>query len=206
MNRTKSLKGECQLCGGRLEFPAELVGTPANCPHCGQQTELLLAVAPDESTVPRRALIWAVIGIVILVAGLVAAIVALKRAERWAAQQKHQGTISAAMAGVSNQEEQALAAGIQTTTSNGFAVSAITLEEAPGTAVLYAVGVLKNVTDHKRFGVKLELDLLDGGEQKVGTAADYQQVLEPESNWRFKALVTESKAVSARVASIKEDQ
>src|SRR5579859_2852214 len=96
MNKTKFLKGECQHCQGHLEFPAELVGLPAECPHCGQQTELLLATPPEESSVPRAAMVWAIIGIVILGLGLGAALVALKRAERWAARQKRQAAAAAA--------------------------------------------------------------------------------------------------------------
>jgi len=65
---------------------------------------------------------------------------------------------------------------------------------------------LKNNTDRKRFGVKVELELLDAADQNVGTATDYQAVMEPEAEWRYQALVVASKAKSARIASIKEDQ
>src|SRR6266404_3328030 len=102
MNRTKFLKGECQHCAGRLEFPAEMAGLPADCPHCGQQTDLLLAVPPEEPTVPRRTIVWAVIGIVILGLGLIGALAALKRAERWAARQKRQVESSVVVQGSNN--------------------------------------------------------------------------------------------------------
>jgi hypothetical protein len=64
--------------------------------------------------------------------------------------------------------------------------------------------MLKNKTGRKRFGVKVELDLFDGTEQKVGTATDYQAVIEPGAQWAFKALVLDSKATSAKIASIQE--
>ncbi len=79
---TKLLQGECQLCDGRFEFPADAAGTTATCPHCGKPTELMLAAPPQERTVPVRTIIYTVITIVILVGGLIAAIVALKRAEK----------------------------------------------------------------------------------------------------------------------------
>ena len=204
MNKTKFLKGECQHCAGHLEFAAEMAGLAADCPHCGQPTELLLALPPQEPTIPRRTLVWAVTGIVILVMGLVGAIAALKRAERWAARQKHQAESVAVVEGSSNAaldapKEDPLA-------QNGFVVSAVTLEKAPGTSLIYAVGTVKNTSDHKRFGVKVELDLFDPNERKVGTAKDYQQVMETDSVWQFKALVVDTKATSAKVATIREDQ
>ena len=203
MNKTKFLKGECQHCQGHLEFPAELAGLTADCPHCGQQTDLLLAKPPEESTVPRAAMVWAVIGIVILGLGLAGALVALKRAERWAARQKR--LAAAAAASETNLPMEAVIAA-DPQAQNGFVASAVELEKAPGTSLVYAVGTLKNTSDHKRFGVKIELDLLDSGQQKVGTATDYQQVLETNATWRFKALVVNSQATAAKVAAIKEDQ
>ena len=89
---------------------------------------------------------------------------------------------------------------------NGFVVSAVALEKAPGTSLVYAIGTVKNTSDHKRFGVKVELDLLDGDNQKAGTATDYQQVMETNSVWRFKALAVDPKATTAKVVAIKEDQ
>lgn len=72
--------------------------------------------------------------------------------------------------------------------------------------MVYAAGTVKNSSNRKRFGVKVELALLDRAGQKLGTATDYRQVLEPGGQWRFKALVVDSKAVSAKLESIKEDQ
>jgi len=86
--RTKRLKGECQLCGGHLEFPAEAVGTSIDCPHCGKSTELMLALPPAEPTIPRSTIVWTLITILLLLAGLGGALIALKRAERKAAAQQ----------------------------------------------------------------------------------------------------------------------
>ena len=79
---TKLLIGQCGGCGGQIEFPAEAVGTTAACPHCGQPTELFLAVPPHARIVPAKTVIYTAIAILILISGLVAAIIALKRAER----------------------------------------------------------------------------------------------------------------------------
>src|SRR5439155_22920642 len=88
MNRTKYLKGECRECGGHLEFPAEAAGLTTDCPHCGKPTELLLAAPPEEPSVPRKAIVWTVSAILILSLGLAGALVALNRAQKWAARQQ----------------------------------------------------------------------------------------------------------------------
>src|SRR3954462_12993967 len=82
MNQTKYLRGECQHCHGHIEFPAESVGLTTTRPHCGKQTDLLLALAKEEPTIPRATIVYTIIAIVILGAGLVGAIVALKMAQR----------------------------------------------------------------------------------------------------------------------------
>ena len=207
MTRTKFLKGECQHCAGPLEFPAEMAGLSTECPHCHQQTDLLLAAPPEEPTVPRGTMVWAIIGVVVLSFGLIAALVALKRAERWAARQKRQSELSATNT-ISPEHRPEIGKEIAAATNeqNGFTVSAITLEATPGTSRVYAVGTLRNKEDRKRFGVKVELDLFDASDQKLGVATDYHAVLEPGADWQFKALVLDTKATSAKIASIKEEQ
>ncbi len=81
MQQTKNVQGQCQQCGGPFHFPAEGIGTVINCPHCGQPTELMLARPPDEPTIPRRAIVWTAVTVIILVGGLGGAIYALKRAQ-----------------------------------------------------------------------------------------------------------------------------
>lgn len=203
MTTTRFLKGDCQHCGGRIEFPADAVGTATECPHCGKQTELLLAALPQTSAVPRKAIVYAVMGFLILLVGLGASLVALKRAQRLAARQNER------MAKVSTNAPnssplpgtpEAVAA------QAGFRVSSIKLEKADGSSLVYAVGNVKNETDRKRFGVKVELDLLNSAGKKIGSATDYQPVLEPKTTWQFRALVVDSKAASVRLASVREDQ
>jgi hypothetical protein len=86
--RTKQLQGECQHCGGSLEFPAESIGLMAPCPRCGEQTELMLTRPPDEPMIPRKVIVWTAITIALLIAGLIAVLVELKRVERRAAAQR----------------------------------------------------------------------------------------------------------------------
>jgi hypothetical protein len=147
-----------------------------------------------------------VAAIIVLALGLVGAMLALKRAERWAAKQKHTAEAGATVQ-TTNAPSDPTPENANPEPNAGLDVSAISLEKAPGTSLVYAVGTVKNKANKQRFGLKLELDLLDTGGQKLGTAKDYQAVLEPGAEWRFKALVVEPKGVvSAKVASLKEEQ
>ncbi len=196
---SKHLKGECQQCGGHIEFPAEAAGTTTECPHCNQPTELLLVAPEMESSVPTRAIIYTVIAVLILVGGLIGTQIALKRAKRLV---EHNNDASAMPA--AKQAAATVPAG--PAPKDGFRVSSITLEKTPGSSLVYAVGTVRNETDRRRFGVKVEFDVLGETGQKVGSAKDYQPALEPKAEWRFRALVVGSKAASAKLASITEDQ
>ncbi len=88
MNRKNFLQGPCGQCGGRIEYPAEMIGTMMQCPHCGGQTELRLAVPEQDSGIPRRVIIGVTIAVLILVLGLAGALTALKLAQHWSATHK----------------------------------------------------------------------------------------------------------------------
>jgi hypothetical protein len=85
-------------------------------------------------------------------------------------------------------------------------VGPIRLQRTQGSSLVYAVGVLKNDSEHRRFAIHLELELSDSRGNRAGLAKDYRAVLEPRQEWRFHALVLDAKATSARVARILEDQ
>jgi hypothetical protein len=202
MNRTKPLKGDCQHCGQPLEFLADHIGTVAPCPHCGQETELLLAAPPEEPTIPRRAIIWTGIAAVILVLGFVGALLALKRAQRWAQTQKLQTTAAPVPASAPADTQEPAGVAIP----DGLTVSRVSLEQTPGTSLVYAVGSLRNDSARQRFGLKIELQVDGADGQKLGTATDYRPVLDPGAQWQFKALVVVPAAKSAKITSIREDQ
>jgi hypothetical protein len=202
MSRLKYLKGECVHCGGPIGFPADSIGTTADCPHCGQPTELMLARPKDESALPGKTIAWTVATVLILGLGLVGAMVALHMAQQRVRPKSEPVAPQPAAAPATNAapdvEDPAVKA--------GFGASAINLEKGQGTSLVYAVGMLTNTANRQRFGVKVELDLLDDAGQKIGGAKDYQQVIEPHGEWQFKALVVDSKAKSAKVAAVSEQQ
>ena len=89
--------------------------------------------------------------------------------------------------------------------TNKFDIANVRMERPKEGTLVYVTGTVKNAADHQRFGVRVEWDLFDARGAKVGTAADYQPMLAPNGEWRFKALVLAPKAASAKLATIKED-
>ena len=86
--RTKNIQGQCEHCRQPFSFPAESIGLSATCPHCGQETELMLATPEFEPALPRKALILGLVALLILVLGLLGSLAALKRARNMVHDQK----------------------------------------------------------------------------------------------------------------------
>ncbi|MFZ0827014.1 MAG: FxLYD domain-containing protein [Verrucomicrobiia bacterium] len=91
-------------------------------------------------------------------------------------------------------------------TNDLFATGPVTLQKTAGSALVNAVGTIRNNSDRQRFGIKIELDLLDEQDNKIGTAGDYLAILEPHKDWQFRALLTQPGAVKATVAKIEEQK
>lgn len=199
MNPTKNIKGNCQQCGGPFDFPVEGIGQTVDCPHCGRPTELQLATPPATSAVPTRQIIYVIVAIAILIGGLVGAVIALKRAQRMKANQIGAVDVAGATTATTSAPTDPLA-------QAGFQASAVIIEKATSGSLLFAKGTLKNISSSKKFGVKIELELRDEQNWKLGTATDYQPTLEPGAEWKFKAMVMNPKTASAAILSIKEDQ
>jgi len=120
MSQTKYLIGECQNCGGPIRFAAESIGSATDCPLCGQRTDLLLATPKSERVVPTKTIVLTIIAVVILIGGLVAAIIAVNRLKRTAAQRR------ASLAESVASGLPAAAAG-DSITQGGFVASAVSL-------------------------------------------------------------------------------
>lgn len=198
---TKNLTGTCGQCGGPLTFPAEMVGTIANCPRCGKATELQLAIPASEPTIPRRTIVWTAVVVIILLGGTAGALIALKRAERMAAERK---TALAGEAPATTNPAQSGAAGAPAVLLNGFALGPVTLQTGPDGSVR-VVGTARNTTGRTQKQVGVRLDLFDVGGRPAGVALDSTSAVAPGAEWRFGARVLVTKAASARVVSIGEE-
>jgi len=206
MSNDQFLKGECRQCAGHLEFPAAAAGQTIACPHCGQPTVLAAPVSANQVSSVRR--LWlALAAAAIILFSVTAVFLLTKKTDRTADSENAAvpampvttsvvPTVAAVVKPKPPDEQR----------TNDFAISPFKLEKTPGSSLVYVTGKIRNLTSRQRFGVKIEFGLFDTNDSEVGKATDYQPVLDPNGEWRFKALVMESKAASARLNAIAEDQ
>ena len=204
MNDAHYLKCPCERCGNRIEFPQAAAGKEVNCPHCGQPTRLQAGQIPAAAT-PKRSPIPAIaIGVALVLACAGAgAFLLLHRGKREA-----NPPAPAASEAPANSADKTSATPIppkRKKTIEELKTGDIQLDKAAGSSLVYAVGTLTNDSDFQRFGVRIELDVLNSQGARIGTAKDYAQLLEPHHEWKFRALLLNPKAASARVASITEE-
>jgi hypothetical protein len=129
--------------------------------------------------------------LVILIAGLVGMQLAIKRAKRLTGQNPEQT--------VRSQPASPFAAA-------GFHVSLVTLEKATNSSLVYAVGIVTERAQRRRFGVRVELALYDREGRVCGSAQDYTAALPAGESWRFRAMVINPQAVRAEISRITEDR
>lgn len=195
----------CRHCGGHIEFPAAAAGQTVACPHCGQPTVLAAAdLPPGRGGSGRRRWVTG-LAMVLLVAALVAAFVWGRRSTPpLALTEKSALAVSSNVPPVASPAPPATPPPGEIT--NGFAILPYELEKTAGSSLVYVVGTVRNTSDRQRFGVKIEFGLFDTNNDRVGSATDYQSVLDPHADWHFKAMVMVSKTVSPRFRSIAEEQ
>ncbi len=198
MSQSKYLKCPCQHCNGNIEFPVDAIGTMVDCPHCGRQTELHLPEPEETIATSHKTMIMAVAGVLILVIGLGAAFVALNAAKRMALKKQEAAKAAAALAEPTGPPA-------PPPPKDGLSSSTIELEKMPGSSLVYAVGTVTNDMTKRRFGLKIEIELLDSAGKSIGAAKAYLKVLDEGGEWHFRAMVMDTKAASARLGSIREE-
>lgn len=157
----------------------------------------MLAPPPDEpSPLRKKAIVFTLLAVLILGGGLIAAKIALSRAMRLRAERQPAAQVEPAKP----------VAPADSFAAQAFRVLPVTLEQGPGSSLVYVVGTIQNVTNRQRFGVTIELELFDADGSKVGGATDYQKVIEPNAEWKFRALAVDKRARTARVVALKEAQ
>lgn len=218
MNDSEYLRGHCDQCSGEIEFPATAAGQMTACPLCGQSTTLVAVTAtPAVAARPAkrgvsRGVVFALAGIVaIAVAGAVLLTRGPNSAESVSAPftdntNAPTATATALPATVPKVEtNSAPASPAKPRSLEDLKTGPISLEKAKNSSLVYAVGVLRNESDHQRFGVTVEVELTDARGNDAGKAKDYRAVIEPRQEWRFRALVLNSKATEGKVAHIREE-
>ncbi len=203
------LKCSCRNCGGHIEFPAAGEGTSVSCPHCGRPTRLLLDEPPAKVPTPRNSMV-----------GVVAAIGCLLLASAgifyfWHKKQQSVPVpepIKVAVVHTNSpppapvHKPEAPVKPSRKKSPSDLKVSEVQLEKTKGSSLVYAVGTVTNDSDYQRFGVKIELDIFNKDGKKVATTQDYMAILEPRREWPFRALIPDSRAAAAKVATLKEEE
>src|SRR5450432_509367 len=189
MSSSTHFKCACQHCGSHIEAPSEAAGLSIECPHCGQQTELVAPAIRQKPGANLKIIIYLAGGVLVLAAAIVIALFVHQRATARAQLQRESEAAAQAA------ETKASAAASDPIARAGWRVSTVRLEKTPGGTIVHAVGTLQNESDRRRFGVRIHLDLFDATESKVGSTTDYQKAIEPRGEWQFSALVVNSKAV-----------
>jgi hypothetical protein len=204
------IKCICKNCGGRIEFPSEGAGRTVPCPHCNWTT--VLTVASPVAAVPvgaaRKKILRAFLIVAIVVgaagAGVYWYLFKDRRGPAFlpsAAKQPDRGTNAI----MTTSAPVALAPVVPPDPWHGLMAGPVTLEKSGNGNLVYAVGKLRNTSDHQRFGVKVELDVFNASDEKVGTATDYVPFIDPGKEWKFKALVTDRAAATAQLTAVKEN-
>jgi len=73
------------------------------------------------------------------------------------------------------------------------------------TGLIFLVGTVTNRAAAQAFNVKLQFELFDQGNNKLGVAQDSANVIEPKGAWRFKASVPFKNAEDARPLPLTKD-
>ena len=204
MDETTFLKCACPHCDGHIEYPASAAGQTVACPHCGTTEVLPAAVnAPDRKKRSPLAL-TGIVGGGLLVIGLISALI-LSQIDPRKSSETPIVPRTAPTASPATEQESRLDPTAPKSPVD-FKISKIAFDRKEGSRLVYAVGTVRNNSAHQRFGVKIELELLDSGGQKIGTATDYAAVIEPLDDWSFRALINEAQATSAKLARISEQE
>lgn len=210
MSDDNFLRCSCKECGNHIEFPEESAGTVAACPHCGQWTELTADTPPDEAVASQRKAIW----LFVLLSCLMLAVVAgafffLRNRANPGSQPPVQPARIAAIPTNPPPTNPAPAKPVvpekPPKSLDDLKVSQVQLEKAKVGSLVYAIGTVTNASEYQRFGVQIELDLFGKNGKKLGVAKDYKDIIEPNHEWQFHALIPDPRTAVAKVSALKED-
>lgn len=208
-------KCACQSCGGHLEYPVAMGGATIDCPHCHFATTLPPGPpreAPRPAAGGRQGVLLKTVALLVIIGGLGYAARRFHFAGSEAPASAHlvkpdvaPSTNRIALAPSSNALVTAPPKPSIPTWRGLTEVGPVKLEKTGEGSLVYAVGALRNTTQEQKFGVQATVDLFDARGDKLGAATDYADTIQPGKEWRFRALVVQSGAVRAKLASVTEN-
>ncbi len=219
MNEPTFLSGSCDHCGGAIEFPPGSAGQQTPCPLCGQTTSMTPAPPASRAQRPARKPGLAFAGVMTAIC-LVVAVAGWKFISTADSDKVPGNTakpppspeppVSAATPSAKANVASPTNAPAQTEalpprSLDDLKAGPVSFEKAKSGSLIYAVGTLRNNSGHQRFGVTIEIELTDARGEPAGTAKDYRAVIEPRQEWRFRALVLNTKATQGKVMQVREE-
>jgi hypothetical protein len=201
----------CKHCGNTIEFPDTAVtGTVVVCPKCNQWTELVNDAPPEQASESQARVKWMLIIACLALIASGAGGYLFWRTRHTTGASQPLPPITKAIAvptnAIPSKPTPPVVVEKRPKSPDDLKAGAVQLEKTKGSSLVYAVGAVTNDSEHQRFGVRIELDLFNSAGKKLsGSAKDYKDVIEPHRDWQFHALIPDSKAVSAKVSSVKED-
>jgi hypothetical protein len=210
MSNPTSFKFACPECGGRMEANTDYAGRTVSCPHCGRP---LTVPKPDaRSSAPIKVSIPAPPGRklnnrLLVVTGMASLI--LVGVAFWSAQTARKSRPEPGGPPPAAQTNEHGAAVPEKPKApklvTDLKAGPISLNPQAKSSLVYVEGKVVNDSDYQRFGVRIEIELFNKAQHKVGTASDYAQVIEPRQTWSFRALATDPRAASARIVRLSEE-
>ena len=202
---------ECPQCKEKSRLPepekllmVEIQGPPLpvtkNCPVCGAEMKFLDKDCLSCATMRKKKLrqVW----------GLVSAIVVVLIFVVWL-YIRHSKPIGTEAGAIPMKSDPVMLPQPPTRmpkSINDLKPGRFSLEQRKGSDVVMAVGDIANVSENVHHGLRVDVDVLDATGAKLGTITDYATELGARQTWHIVDQVTNSKAMSVKIASIKEEQ
>lgn len=182
------IKDRCPNCAGHIAFPPALRGRSISCPHCGLRT--VLGTPPN---------VWRPAGTGAPEAAAPAAPVQPTARRRSRVLAGVVGAVFLAGFALGGWHWRRIAA----SKPAGPALEVLNYElQKKESGLTYVVGRVTNHTDGAFRSVRIELDLLGAGGNRITNLFDFKPELAPHSTWDVKTLVLENEAVSARLVGV----
>ncbi len=191
--------------GPGLMKPGVLPFTQKKCPDCGGavNSDSSCPACLTKQQQNRKYIVLAGALIVVLIAGVVFAVM---RTHKIARAKETAAAAAASNSGPGHIFILTAPANDPSRATNDLWPRHFVLERRRGSDFAVAVGDVENLSQRIRYGLKVDIELLDRNGHKIGTVNDTITHLAPNAVWHVIASTSDTNAINARFAGIKENQ
>ncbi len=185
--------------------PGVLPFTQKKCPDCGGavNSDSSCPACLTKQQQNRKYIVLAGALIVVLIAGVVFAVM---RTHKIARAKETAAAAAASNSGPGHIFILTAPANDPSRATNDLWPRHFVLERRRGSDFAVAVGDVENLSQRIRYGLKVDIELLDRNGHKIGTVNDTITHLAPNAVWHVIASTSDTNAINARFAGIKENQ